>query len=92
MVMVVSCPSCGAPISHGVAACPYCRVALSWPGAPPAAGPAAPATPEAPAGVVEQLRGGNKIMAIRTYHKATGCSLGDAKRFVDDLERELGLT
>lgn len=88
MVSVISCPSCGAPVPHGVAACPYCRVALSWPGAP---SPAKLEIPAVPDGVVEHLRGGNKILAIKVYHEATKCGLAEAKRFVDDLERKLGM-
>lgn len=44
-----------------------------------------------PDGVVEHLRGGNKILAIKVYHEATKCGLAEAKRFVDDLERKLGM-
>ncbi|HRG99514.1 MAG TPA: hypothetical protein PLR99_24875 [Polyangiaceae bacterium] len=88
MVSVVSCPSCGAPISHGVVACTFCRVALTWPGAP---SPVAMGVPDAPAGVVEHLRGGNKLLAIKTYQTATKCGLLEAKKSVEDLERRLGL-
>lgn len=44
-----------------------------------------------PDGVVEHLRGGNKILAIKIYNDATKCGLAEAKRFVDDLERKLGM-
>ena len=88
MVTAVLCPSCGAPIAFGLASCPYCRVALSWPGEAP---PTSVDAPEAPAGVVEQLRAGNKIGAIKAYHQARKSSLLEARRFVDDLEQRLGL-
>lgn len=86
MVSAVVCPSCGAPLSHGALACSFCRVALSWPQAP-----AAPVDPAVPDEVVKHLRSGNKLMAIKVYHQTKRCGLADAKRFVDDLERKLGL-
>lgn len=86
MVTAVSCPSCGAPLTHGALACPFCRVALSWPQAPAAA--VAPAMHDE---VVRHLRSGDKLMAIKAYHQANRCGLADAKKFVDELERKLGL-
>ncbi len=44
-----------------------------------------------PAGVVEALRAGNKIEAIRIYREARKSSLLDAKNAVEALERQRGL-
>jgi ribosomal protein L7/L12 len=86
MVSVVTCPSCGAPLEHAVSTCPFCRVALSWPGAPVQS-----AAPGVPPEVVDALRAGNKIGAIKAYHVAKKCGLKEAKDFVDALEKKLGL-
>jgi len=88
MVTVVRCPSCGAPLKQALPACPFCKVALAWPGQP---APSPQAGPEVPAEVVEALRSGNKIGAIKAYHTAYKCGLKEAKDFVDALERKLGL-
>lgn len=88
MVTVVRCPSCGAPLQQALAACPFCKVALAWPGQP---APPAQASPEVPPLVLQELRNGNKIGAIKAYHEARKCGLKEAKDFIDDLERKLGL-
>jgi ribosomal protein L7/L12 len=43
-----------------------------------------------PPGVVDALRNGNKIEAIRLYREVMKCSLLDAKNTVDALEKKLG--
>jgi len=42
---------------------------------------------DAPASVVDALRRGKKIEAIKAYRLATGSDLKDAKDYVDELER-----
>jgi ribosomal protein L7/L12 len=42
---------------------------------------------DAPAAVVDALRRGKKIEAIKEYRAATGAGLKDAKDYVDELER-----
>lgn len=91
MVSVVTCPSCGAPLQQALPACPFCRVALTWPGMPAAAPAPASALPTVPPAVIEELRRGNKIGAIKAYHDAVKCSLKEAKDFVDHLETKLGI-
>lgn len=92
MVTVVRCPSCGAPLQQALSVCPFCKVALAWPGQPaPAFDPAASASAEVPPAVIAELRNGNKIGAIKAYHTAYKCGLKEAKDFVDNLERQLGL-
>lgn len=44
-----------------------------------------------PHGVVEALRKGNKIEAIKVYREATKCSLLEAKNTVEALEKKLGI-
>ena len=90
MVAVVHCPSCGAPLQKALATCPFCQVALTWPGQPAPAHQPGPG-PEVPHAVLHELRSGNKIGAIKAYHTAYKCSLKQAKDFVDNLERQLGL-
>jgi ribosomal protein L7/L12 len=41
----------------------------------------------APAPVIEALRRGKKIEAIKHYRAATGAGLREAKEYVDELER-----
>jgi ribosomal protein L7/L12 len=40
--------------------------------------------------VVEALERGRKIDAIKAYRAETGAGLTDAKRAIEDIERELG--
>lgn len=92
MVTVVRCPSCGAPLQQALPACPFCKVALAWPGQPaPPVDPSASQSAEVPPEVLQELRNGNKIGAIKAYHTAYKCGLKEAKDFVDRLERQLGL-
>ena len=92
MVTVLRCPSCGAPLQQALPACPFCKVAFAWPDQPlasvdPPANQAAAVPPE----VLQELRNGNKIGAIKAYHPASKCGLKEAKDFVDRLEAQLGL-
>ena len=58
-------------------------------GAPLAGSPASrPAA--VPDGVLEALRSGNKIEAIKRYREATGAGLAEAKDFVEGVERRMG--
>ena len=41
-----------------------------------------------PEAVVEALKDGRKILAIKRYREATGTGLKEAKNFVDSLERD----
>ena len=61
---------------------------------PPASVPPAPSAPRQSvpvwlSPVVEQLRRGNKIEAIKAYRDATGVGLAEAKATVEALERQL---
>lgn len=51
----------------------------------------APEIVSQPATVMDLLRAGNKIDAIRVYKQTVGCSLKEAKEAVDAMERSLGL-
>jgi len=44
-----------------------------------------------PAGVVEALRAGNKIEAVKIYRASRNSSLLEAKNAVEALEKQLGL-
>jgi ribosomal protein L7/L12 len=76
------CPHCGAPRKTTAPTCEFCEVVFPGETAP------AKAT-GTPPGVVEALRRGNKIEAIRLWHKAKGCSLVEAKDAVEALEKTL---
>jgi hypothetical protein len=78
MVSTVHCPNCGAPAQAGSAVCFYCKAVLAWPGV-------------MLAGVVEALRAGQKIEAIRRYREVRKSSLLEAKNAVEALEKQLGL-
>jgi hypothetical protein len=45
---------------------------------------------QAPPQVVDALRCGDKILAIRRYRAASGVGLKDAKDYVDELQRRAG--
>lgn len=77
----MTCGHCGAPRTGP--SCPFCGVVFE-------AGAGAAATPHGlPAGVWEALLAGQKIDAIRLYHKAKGCSLLEAKQAVEALDARL---
>jgi ribosomal protein L7/L12 len=40
-----------------------------------------------PPSVVEALRGGEKIQAIKCYREATGAGLKEAKEFIEEVQR-----
>lgn len=44
-----------------------------------------------PADIVDALRAGQKITAIKLWRERTGLGLAEAKDQIDDLERRLGL-
>jgi Ribosomal protein L7/L12 C-terminal domain len=46
---------------------------------------------DVPPGVVEALRRGEKIAAIKRYREATGVGLKEAKEFVEEVQRRDGL-
>jgi ribosomal protein L7/L12 len=43
-----------------------------------------------PAPIVEALRRGHKIEAIRLYRQTTGVGLKEAKEFIEDVQRRAG--
>jgi ribosomal protein L7/L12 len=45
-----------------------------------------------PSDVVDALRRGNKIQAIKHYREATGIGLKEAKDFIEDVQRRAGDT
>jgi len=90
MVSTVHCSNCGAPAQAGSASCHYCQAVIAWPGAPGVAAQR-PGPGGMPPGVVEALRAGNKIEAIKIYRESRNSSLLEAKNAVEALERKLGL-
>jgi ribosomal protein L7/L12 len=85
----VLCSHCGAPARAGSVTCQYCHAVLVLPtGAGQSVAGVVAGMPE---GVVEALRGGNKIEAIRIYRTAKKCSLLEAKNTVEALEKQLGI-
>jgi len=46
----------------------------------------------APAGVMEAIREGRKIEAIKCYREATGAGLKESKDFVEALQRRAGVS
>ena len=44
-----------------------------------------------PADILDALRSGRKITAIKLWRERTGLGLAEAKNEIDDLERRLGL-
>lgn len=91
MSTVVHCSNCGAPVRPGSPTCHYCHAVIILPAGAGNANVAGSAVAGVPAGVVEALRKGNKIDAIRVYREATKSSLLDAKNTVEALEKKLGL-
>lgn len=73
--MDVLCPHCGAPRKGP--SCTYCGVVFDGSGKAPVGGASLPP------GVLDALRSGNKIEAIRLYHKAMKCSLLEAKQAIE---------
>src|SRR5262249_14105583 len=47
---------------------------------------------QVPQAVVEALRRGEKIQAIKLYRESTGVGLREAKEFVEDLQRQRGMS
>jgi len=90
MSAIVQCSNCGAPARPGSPTCTYCHAVFA---VPPGTGAiaSAPGTASFPPGVVDALRNGNKIEAIRLYREAMKCSLLDAKNTVEALEKKLGI-
>ncbi len=81
----VYCQHCGAPRTTGDPTCGFCGTVFPGAHAPPA-------QPHgAPPGVVEALRAGNKIEAIRLYREANKTGLKQSKEAVEALEKKLGL-
>ena len=81
----VHCQHCGAPRTSGDATCEFCGTV--FPGA------TAPKRSDggAPPGVMEALRAGNKLEAIKHYRNATRVGLKEAKDAVEAIERMHGL-
>jgi hypothetical protein len=80
----VYCQHCGAPRTSGDATCEFCGTVFPGATAPKRAD-------GAPPGVVEALRGRNKIEAIKLYREATGLGLKESKDAVEALEKRLAI-
>jgi len=91
MNAIVQCSHCGAPARAGSATCVYCHAVLVLPAGAGAGQAASAAAAGVPQGVVDALRNGNKIDAIRIYREAKKCSLLEAKNTVEALEKTLGI-
>jgi ribosomal protein L7/L12 len=63
----------------------YAQLRLDAPIFPVEDAPAEGASPE----ILDAIRAGNKIMAIKLWREQTGSDLATAKRSVEDLERSL---
>lgn len=91
MSAIVQCSNCGAPGKPGLSTCAYCHAVFVVPGGAKPVLSASAAIADVPPGVVDALRNGNKIDAIRQYREATNSSLFEGKKFVEALEKKLGL-
>jgi ribosomal protein L7/L12 len=76
----IACPNCGAPVDSSERACSFCGAALK-----PSSGANASATTDF-ADVLEQIRRGNKIEAIKAYRAKTNASLAEAKAAVEAMQ------
>jgi hypothetical protein len=81
----VHCQHCGAPRTSGDPTCEFCETVF------PNAVDAPLRKGAMPPGVVEALRAGSKIEAIKLYREATASSLRDAKDAVEAFERKSNL-
>lgn len=90
MVQPALCGRCGAPVGPGSAFCSFCGVAFVG-----ASGGLAAGSPPGPPGVdpevVELLRQGNKIGAIKAHRTRHNCDLRTAKDAVETLEKQLAI-
>ena len=76
----IACPNCGAPVDSGERACPYCGAALKI----SSGANSGPATDFSD--VMEQIRRGNKIEAIKAFRAKTGAGLAEAKAAVEAMQ------
>ena len=84
-ISIDKCPNCGAPLEvNANGRCSYCdavihddRMMLSTNAPSP--------TPE----IIELVRAGKKIQAIKAYRELTGLGLADAKAVIDSEEARL---
>lgn len=76
------CGNCGAPQVAGASACGYCRVAFA--GVVPVA---SAGRSSSDADIIEQIRGGDKIGAIKRYRERHNTGLLEAKEAVEALEQ-----
>jgi ribosomal protein L7/L12 len=76
----IACPNCGAPVDSGERACPYCGAAIKL------SGSVSVTTDADFADVLEQIRRGNKIEAIKAYRAKTGAGLAEAKAAVEAMQ------
>ncbi len=92
MTTAITCPGCGAPLSHpggrATARCPYCGVAVAVAPPPPADAPAPPArdrqVPDPTlAPVAELLRADKRVQATILYRQITGATLKAARLAID---------
>jgi hypothetical protein len=83
--MSVHCGHCGAPRTTGDPTCGFCGTVFAGETAPPAQ------VHGAPPGVVDALRNGNKIEAIRLYREAKKTGLKESEEAVEALEKRLGI-
>ncbi len=83
-----TCLSCGEENAPGIELCRRCGAKIPPP--PETEAPAEPFSAAAIA-VIEALRSGRKIEAIKLYRAETGCGLKEAKDAVEELARRHGL-
>jgi len=85
-VDVLRCPDCGATLRSvkGIppASCNFCHAVLRF-----ASGQAS--APQGMEDVVELIRKGQKINAIKLYRERTGARLAEAKDAVEEIEKGL---
>lgn len=89
MVQPALCGRCGAPVAVGAGGCGFCGVGFAGAGG----GAAMAAQPRAGVDhdIVELLRKGNKIVAIKVHRERYKTSLAGAKDAVERLEQQFGI-
>lgn len=91
MVAPALCGRCGAPIAPGAGFCSFCGVAFVGAGGAAGAVGAGPAASGREGEIVELLRRGDKISAIKLHRELHHTGLREAKDAVEALEKRLGL-
>ncbi|MDP9326343.1 MAG: ribosomal protein L7/L12 [Candidatus Dormibacteraeota bacterium] len=80
------CPNCGAPLSiDPYGKCSYCSTVIHREVAITGMGHVVAPTPE----IIDLIRNGSKIKAIKVYRELTGLGLADAKNAIDAEEERL---